>query len=233
MPEFQSGRLTRAASTVAVLLPGDATAQESAPFRTCNLNPHIWLAVLVACVVVACGPAGPAPGSAPEFGPESLDDGTPGPLRDAATLPAAAASNATVRDGGPADSQRTFASGIAGEAAEYLSSPRFASADLERGRILSLACQACHTLGAGEDHNLGPNLYGMFGRPAAQLEGFEYSEALRASGLVWTPQELEAWLAEPDGFVPGNNMVFAGYGSESDRRDLLAWLLTATSGLEP
>ncbi len=233
MPGFQSGRLTRAASAVAVVLLGDATAQESAPFRTHNLNPHIWLAVLVACVVVACGPTGPAPGSGPERGPESLDDGTPGQLRDAATAPAAAASNATVRDGGPADSQRTVASGIAGEAAEYLSSPLFAAADLERGRILSLACQACHTLGAGEEHNLGPNLHGMFGRPAAQLEGFEYSEALRASGLVWTPQVLEAWLAEPDAFLPGNNMVFAGYGAESDRRDLLAWLLTATRGLEP
>lgn len=115
---------------------------------------------------------------------------------------------------------------------EYLSDPRYATADLERGRILSFACQACHTLGAGEDHNLGPNLHGMFGRPAAQLEGFEYSEELRASGVVWTPTVLETWLAEPNDFVPGNNMVFAGYRSESDRRDLVAWLLTATSGLE-
>lgn len=233
MPILRSGRPTPAAGAVAILLLSDATAQASAPFRSRTPNPHVWLAVLVACAVVACGPTGSAPGPAPEPGPESLDDGTPGQLRDTATAPAAAASNAAVRDGGPADSQRTAASGVIGEAAEYLSSPRFAAADLERGRILSLACQACHTLGAGEDHNLGPNLYGMFGRPAAQLEGFEYSEALRASGLVWTPQELEAWLAEPDDFVPGNNMVFAGYGSESDRRDLLAWLLTATSGLEP
>ena len=114
----------------------------------------------------------------------------------------------------------------------YLSEPRFAAADLERGRILSLACQACHTFGAGEDHNLGPNLHGMFGRQAAQLDGFAYSDALRASGLVWTPRTLEDWLAEPNDFVPGNDMVFAGYGSETDRRDLLAWLLRATSGLE-
>lgn len=114
----------------------------------------------------------------------------------------------------------------------YLSEPRFAAADLERGRILSLACQACHTFGASEDHNLGPNLHGMFGRPAAQLDGFAYSDALRASELVWTPQTLEAWLAEPNDFVPGNNMVFAGYGSATDRRDLLAWLLRATSGLD-
>ena len=117
--------------------------------------------------------------------------------------------------------------------AKYLGDPRYAAADLERGRVLSLACQACHTLGAGEDHNLGPNLHGMFGRPAAQLEGFEYSEELRASGVVWTPAVLETWLAEPNDFVPGNNMVFAGYRSETDRRDLVAWLLTATSSLEP
>lgn len=130
------------------------------------------------------------------------------------------------------DTQGSAVIGMNGMVEDYLAEPRYVSADFERGRILSLACQACHTLGAGQDHNLGPNLYGMFGRGVAQLAGFEYSDALKASDLVWTPQALESWLAEPDDFVPGNNMVFAGYGSESDRRDLVAWLLTATSGLE-
>jgi len=126
-----------------------------------------------------------------------------------------------------------FSADQASIVAEYLREPRFAVADLERGELLSLACQACHTLSLGQQHNLGPNLYGVFGRRAAALMGFEYSDALRASGIVWTPQALEAWLAEPATFVVGNNMAFAGFRSATDRRDLLAFLIRATSEQEP
>lgn len=102
--------------------------------------------------------------------------------------------------------------------------------DVERGEILSLACQACHTLGQGEGVLLGPNLYGVFGRVAAGSDGFEYSDALRDSGIVWNPELLDRWLADPGGFLPGNNMVFAGYRSAVDRRDLIAFLLHKTGG---
>lgn len=101
--------------------------------------------------------------------------------------------------------------------------------DLERGELLALACRACHTLGAGEDHLLGPNLHGVFGRSTASAPGFEYSVALREADFVWTPDALDAWLAEPSGFLPGNNMTFAGFNSPSDRRDLLAYLLRVTA----
>lgn len=111
---------------------------------------------------------------------------------------------------------------------EYLEEPRFASADLSRGELLGLACLACHKLGAGEGTLVGPNLHGVFGRPAASLAGFEYSPALAASGLVWTPVSLEAWLAEPAEFVAGTTMAFTGYRSAEDRRDLIAYLLRAT-----
>jgi cytochrome c len=68
----------------------------------------------------------------------------------------------------------------------------------------------------------------VFGRPAASIAGFDYSPALRASGLVWTPRSLEAWLANPAGFVAGTTMAFTGYRSADDRRDLIAYLLRAT-----
>jgi cytochrome c2 len=58
--------------------------------------------------------------------------------------------------------------------------------------------------------------------------GFEYSPALLQSGLVWTPRSLEAWLADPAGFVVGTTMPFTGYRSAVDRRDLIAYLLHAT-----
>jgi cytochrome c len=113
-------------------------------------------------------------------------------------------------------------------AAEYSRDPEFAAADLKRGELLSLACAACHTFGAGQQTMIGPNLHGVFGRAAATLPGFEYSPALRASGLVWTPRAIEAWLAGPATFVVGTTMTFSGYRAAADRRDLVAYLLHAT-----
>jgi cytochrome c len=113
-------------------------------------------------------------------------------------------------------------------AAEYLAEPQFAAANVERGELLSLACAACHTFRAEQGALVGPNLHGVFGRPAAAVAGFAYSPALSATNLVWTPKALEAWLAEPAGFVVGTTMGFSGYRSPEDRRDLIAYLLQAT-----
>ena len=110
-----------------------------------------------------------------------------------------------------------------------LAEDRDVDADPERGELLALSCRVCHTFRSGEGHLVGPNLSGLFGRPAASAPGFEYSAALQTAGLVWTPDELDAWLAEPDGFLPGNNMPFAGFNSGSDRRDLLAYLMRVTA----
>ena len=113
-------------------------------------------------------------------------------------------------------------------AAEYLRDPELAAADAARGELLGLACAACHRFRAEEGTLVGPHLQGVFGRRAASVEGFGYSEALRQSGLVWTPRSLEAWLANPGGFVEGTTMAFTGYRSAEDRRDLIAYLLRAT-----
>ncbi len=102
--------------------------------------------------------------------------------------------------------------------------------DLSRGEILSLACQACHTLDEGQGNLLGPNLYGVFGRVSASSGDFAYSNALRAAQIVWTPEALDQWLGNPREFLPGNNMAFAGYSSAADRRDLIAFLLHKTGG---
>jgi len=127
-----------------------------------------------------------------------------------------------------AGSATAFDVGEIKPAAEYLGEPRFAAADFARGELLSLACAACHTFRAGDRHTVGPNLHGVFGRRAGTVEDFTYSQALRDSGLVWTPRAVEAWLAEPARFVPGTSMAFTGFKSEEDRRDLLAYLLRAT-----
>lgn len=130
-------------------------------------------------------------------------------------------------DGGAGLAVR-FDAGPVLTAAEYLADPRFAAADLARGELLSLACAACHTFRADQGTLVGPNLHGVFGRSAATVPGFAYSAALQAAQLVWTPVSLEAWLAEPAGFVVGTTMAFSGYRSAEDRRDLIAYLLQAT-----
>jgi cytochrome c len=113
-------------------------------------------------------------------------------------------------------------------AAEYLTQPEFAGADVARGELLGLACAACHKFRAEEGTLIGPNLQGVFGRKAAAVPGFDYSPALEGSELVWTPKSLEAWLEDPAGFVAGTTMAFTGYRSAEDRRDLIAYLLQAT-----
>lgn len=148
----------------------------------------------------------------PELGPATTPAGLPSP---------------PPRVGTAAD----FGGGEFKTAVAYLEEPRFAAADLMRGELLSLACQACHTLDAGQAHLLGPNLYGVFGRISAGQDDFDYSPELRSAKLVWTPAALEAWLANPADFLPGNNMVFAGYNSATDRRDLIAFLLHNSGGL--
>jgi cytochrome c len=111
---------------------------------------------------------------------------------------------------------------------EYLDESPYAGANLELGQRLAIQCRACHTLEAGGATLLGPNLSGVFGRPAASRENFEYSRALSEARFVWTPDALDAWLAEPARFLPGNRMAFAGIREAADRQALIAFLLHAT-----
>jgi cytochrome c len=149
-----------------------------------------------------------------------------GPAAEAPTSSAQPEPAASADDGHPRAA--AFDVGEIKSAAEYLREPDFAGADLKRGQLLSLACAACHSFGAGEKTIVGPNLHGVFGRPAGAVEGFDYSPALRSSGLVWTPRALDAWLADPASFVAGTKMTFTGYRSAEDRRDLIAYLLQTT-----
>ena len=101
--------------------------------------------------------------------------------------------------------------------------------DPERGRIVFYACRACHRLGAGPPRE-GPDLAGLFGRTAGTAPGYErYSAALREAGFEWTAARLDAWLKDPNGFLPGNRMRFAGLRRAEDRRDLIAYLRKASA----
>ncbi len=113
-------------------------------------------------------------------------------------------------------------------AAEHLQSPPYADADRQRGQRQAQLCRACHSFEEGGANMIGPNLHGFFGEQVGSGEGFDYSEAIREADFVWTPRALDAWLARPASFLPGNRMTFAGVNRQADRDALIAYLLEAT-----
>ena len=113
--------------------------------------------------------------------------------------------------------------------AEYLAQERYASADLEQGKLQAQVCRACHTLEAQGVHTIGPRLHGMFGSKAGKSDGFPYSRVLAEADFTWTPRALDAWLTYPGRFLPGNLMSFPGVRDPAARDDLIAYLLTVTA----
>ncbi|MEE4146958.1 MAG: adenylate cyclase [Halieaceae bacterium] len=97
--------------------------------------------------------------------------------------------------------------------------------DPARGRLVFAPCRACHFTEEAAGHGNGPNLSRIFGRVAGQQTGFEhYSDALKASQFVWTPQLMYTWLENPLGVLPGTTMMSAGVPDPSRRADLIAYL---------
>ena len=80
------------------------------------------------------------------------------------------------------------------------------------------------TLRKGQGNKVGPDLYGVVGRPVASVPGFNYSAALKAKGGTWTFDALNTWLTNPRADVPGTAMTFAGIASEKQRADVIAYL---------
>jgi cytochrome c len=102
-----------------------------------------------------------------------------------------------------------------------------AEGDAARGEKRFEECATCHTLERGVN-NVGPSLFGLFGRKAGEIADFRYSPALKKSGITWTPQTLDSFIADPQKEVPGNRMPFAGMPDAGDRADLIAYLQKAT-----
>jgi cytochrome c len=108
-----------------------------------------------------------------------------------------------------------------------------ASATVEKGANSAKKCAACHTFGKGEPNRVGPNLYGVVGRPKASEAGFDYSAALKAKGGNWSVEDLSAFLANPKGYAPGTKMSFAGLPRGSERADVIAFLNSKSDSPKP
>jgi cytochrome c len=102
-----------------------------------------------------------------------------------------------------------------------------ADGDAARGEMRFVECATCHTLERGVS-SVGPSLFGIFGRKAGEIADFRYSPAMKKSGITWTTQTLDAYVADPQKEVPGNRMPFAGMPDAGERADLIAYLMKAS-----
>lgn len=104
------------------------------------------------------------------------------------------------------------------------------TADLAKGKnLFSRKCTACHFLDAKRGNQVGPNLHAVFDRGTAEAASYKYSPALTAfKEPTWTPDLIDQWLLAPDSFVPGTAMRLNGITDETERRDLIAYLLIAS-----
>ena len=112
---------------------------------------------------------------------------------------------------------------------EYLATEQFAGANRKQGSRLAQFCQACHSFDEGGPDMIGPALFGVFGRQVGERAGFDYSPVMQNADFRWTPRALNAWLAQPGRFLPGNRMTFAGVAKQQERDDLIAFLLETTT----
>jgi cytochrome c2 len=99
-----------------------------------------------------------------------------------------------------------------------------ADGDVARGQQKFEDCIACHSLERGQN-GVGPSLYGVFGRKAGELAEFRYSPAVKRSGITWSEQTVDAFVADPQQMIPANRMPYAGMPDANDRADLIAYLL--------
>jgi cytochrome c len=107
------------------------------------------------------------------------------------------------------------------------------AADAEAGKAVFGKCKACHQIGPGAKNAVGPHLDGVIGRKAGSAEGFNYSEAMKGSGLTWDEATFKEYIENPKKKVAGNKMVFMGVADAADRDNLYAYLLSESGGAAP
>ena len=172
-----------------------------------------------------CGPAVQVTKRAVDLNvtPEDPDGRPAGTLPD---LRVAAAPATTATDAAPA------AAPAPAPAPAPAAAPAAAAVDpalIADGEKVFKKCAACHKVGDGAKNSTGPALNGIFDHPAGKIDGFKYSKPLLTmaeGGLVWDAASLDAFLADPKGYMKGTKMSFAGLKKEDERKAVIAYLAT-------
>ena len=114
---------------------------------------------------------------------------------------------------------------IATVLALFVGGPALAAGDAGHGKsVFAAQCAMCHTATKGGPAILGPNLFGVIGRKAGTVAGYNYSPAMKAAGWVWNEERLTAYLPAPRVLVPGTKMTYGGLHNPAQLDDLIAYL---------
>ena len=115
---------------------------------------------------------------------------------------------------------------LAAAAAAFVGTAAQAAGDAAAGKQVFTQCAICHNAAKGAPNKIGPNLFGIVGSKAGEVPGFNFSPAMKNSGITWTPDKIAAYANDPQKTVPGNRMPFAGLHNDKKAADVAAYLAT-------
>ena len=117
-----------------------------------------------------------------------------------------------------------LASSMMGAAALFAMAGAASAQDAAAGETVFKKCHVCHNIGEGAKNMVGPELNGVVGRHSGTVEGYNYSDANKNSGLTWDEATLTIYLKNPKAEVPGTKMTFPGLQSDEDIKNVIAYL---------